>query len=475
MSFKHCIILVIILCLSADLHSQIDIIEPDTSGYLPLVIPGALDYNMILAASKGYTSEVERMILQGADIDTETNEGVTPLIYAVINNWPETVLTLLKYDADVNKITARNESALLIAVKDAKFEIAEMLIRYGADVNCQGSYGAAPLHYASVYGFLSIADMLLYYDAETDIKTNDGTTPLMAAVWAGYADVAELLISKGANMESRDNDGFTPFLIAAQNSDTLIMEMLYKKGVDIYERNLNNWDALDLTIRSDQKEAAQMLLRIGDKWNDPERDVINPYSIAVTYRKKEMLSLLEQNNFRANNKQIFDQMAISVSMKTGFRDLYSGFNIAFKEPLRNIGIISGIDTKPWYTRVLIKEKEELFYQYYDKSSLVYAGVFKEFTLSDNLLKSNYAILASLSAGYSFGNKFKGTLITPENKFRMIPAVSFKISKNKLALTTGIEFTNTDLYKIGPVWWRTGITYNFFFDNVRAPLKTIKWY
>jgi ankyrin repeat protein len=474
-AFKHSILLALILCLSYNLHAQNEIIAIDTSEYLPLSVPGALEYNLMLAASKGYYTEAERMILMGAEVDSETSEGVSPLIYAVLNNHNKTVLTLLRLNADVNKTTVRRETPLMIAVKNNNFEIAETLIRYGADVNYQGTYGAASLHFASVYGYLQIADLLLYYDAETDIRTYDGTTPLMAAIWAGYADVTELLIQHGSNMEARDNTGFTPFLIAAQNGDTLIMRILMEKGIDIYEKNSYNWDAMNLTIRSNQKDATKMLINSGNKWSDPERNVISPYSVAIAYRNKEMIDLLKKNNFPVNLKPNIDQMALSMSGKTDFRDFYSGFSIAFKEPFRNIGIVSGLDTKLWYTRVLIKKEENLFYQYYNKSSLFYAGVFKDFPLTDNLLKPNYSIMASISAGYSFGNKLRGTMTVPGNKFKVIPAISIKWTKNHFAMTSGFEFTNTDFYRIGPVWWKFGVQYNFFFNNVRAPLKIIKWY
>jgi ankyrin repeat protein len=467
--------LAIILWLPVRVSAQVEVIVPDTSEYLPLFVTGALEYNLMIAASKGYYSEVERMILMGAEVDTETREGVTPLIYAVYNNQPETINILLTYNADVNKITNFRETPLLIAVKNDNFEIAELLIRNGAEVNYQGNHGAAPLHFASVYGFLQIVDLLLYYDAEEDLKTNDGTTPLMAAIWSGNADIAELLIRNGANMEARDNAGFSPFLIAAQNGDTVMMNILQRKGVDIYEKNIYDWDALDLAIRTDQEETAEMLLKYGSKWADTEREVTGPYNIAVTYRDMEMIDLLEKYNFPANKKPGIDQMAFSPTFKTDFRDFYSGFNLTFKEPLRNLGIITGFDTKLWYTRVLVKEYEHQFYQYLDKSSIVYAGIFKEFPLTDNLFKSNFSFSTSLSAGYSFGNKLKGTLITPDNKIKIIPAVSFKWYKNNLALISGIEFTNTDFYKIGPLWCRLGLSYNFFFNNVRAPLKTIKWY
>ena len=467
----------LIMCLQLNLRAQTDIIKADTSGYLPLFISGALEYNLMLAASAGYHLEVERMILMGADVDSETSEGVTPLIYAVYNNRPATVTTLLQLDADVNHITGRRETPLLIAVKNESFEIAEILIRYGADVNYQGSFGAAPLHFASIYGFLPIADLLLYYDAEIDIRTTEGTTPLMAAIWAGYHETANLLIHYGANIEARDNEGFTPFLIASQNGDTLTMSILREKGVDIYQKNISNWDALNLTIRSGQKEAAGMLLRIGNRWSDPVRDVISPYSVAIAYRQKEMIALLRENDFPAITKPGFDQVAFSGGFRSDFRDFYSGFAVAFKEPLRNMGIITGFDTKLWYTRVLIRQNENLFYQYYDKSSLVYAGLLKEWPLTDNFTRSNYSVITSLSAGYSFGNKLKGTLIVPENKLRLIPAagIMWTSAANKTALFTNLEFTDTGFYKIGPLWWRFGFSYNFFFNNVRAPLKDIKWY
>jgi ankyrin repeat protein len=474
-SFRRLLLLAVIFLLPAHAYAQLDIIETDTSEYLPLFFTGALEYNLMLAASKGYYTEVERMILMGADVDSETSEGVTPLIYAVSNNSLKTVNTLLQHNANVNKITDKRETPLLIAVKNQNLEITEALIRYGADVNYQGSYGAAPLHFASVYGFLQIVDLLLYYDAEVNKKTNDGTTPLMAAIWSGYSDVANLLIREGANMEARDNQGFSPFLISSQNGDTLMMNYLRKKGVDIYEKNIYNWDALDLAIRTDQKPAVNMLLNTGSKWSDSERNVISPYNVAVTYREKDMISILEKSRFPAGKKTRFDQMLLSASFRTDLRDIYTGFSLAFKEPYRNYGIIMGFDTKPWYTRVLIKKSDYLFYQYLDKSSLVYAGAFKEFPVTNNIVRSNLSVITSLSAGYSFGNKLKGTLVTPGNKLKVIPAVNIKWSKKNIALTSGIEFTSSDFYRIGPVWGRFGFIYDFFFNNVRAPVKSIKWY
>jgi hypothetical protein len=81
----------------------------------------------------------------------------------------------------------------------------------------------------------------------------------------------------------------------------------------------------------------------------------------------------------------------------------------------------------------------------------------------------------LSAGYSFGNKYKGTNRAPESKFRVIPGISFKWSKNNFNFISGFEYMNTEFSRIWPVWCRLGFSYNFFFDLDRAPGKIIRWY
>ena len=447
----------------------------DTSDYIPIFFEGGLEYNLIIAASKGYSSEIERMVLMGADVDAETQEGATPLIFAVANNKPEAVNTLIYFGANVNKLTTAFETPLLIAVRQQNLEIAEALLRNGADINFQDNHGATPLLYASISGFFNITDLLLYYEADADRKDFEGTTPLMAAIWSGYPDVADLLIQNGANMEARDNDGFTPFLIASQNGDTLIMNMLLKKGIDIYEKNKYNWDALTLAIKSNQLAATELLLTKGDKWTSPDRDGVDPYSVAINFRRKEIIDLLKKHNITGQQDHGFNQMALMIYSKFNFRDFYSGLSIELKEPALNAGFMAGFDTKLWYTKVMIKQNEGIYYQYMDKSSVVYAGLFKEFPLTDNLFKSNFSLRASLSAGYAFGNKFKGTEIVPENKFRILPSLGIRWTKSNFTLFSYVDYMHTEFYKIGPIWARIGFAYNFFFDYFRAPFKNIKWY
>ncbi len=468
-------------------------VKIDTSGYLPLFYEGALDYNLMVAAQRGYEKEIERLIYMGADVNSESSEGATPLIFAVANDRLNAVKVLLNYDADPNKVTADGQTPLLIAIKTENqkvyqglqleniginhhyLEIAEALIRAGADIDFQDKSGVTPINYSSIYGLISFVDLLIYYGADINKKANDGSSPLMSAAWSGYPDIEDLLIRNGANIEARDNLGFTPFLIAGQNGDTLSLGLLIKNGVDIYEKNLYGWNALCLSIKSDQKDATLYLLNKGDKWTDSGSDLINPYSIAVKYGRKDIIEILDKSNLRQGFNFRFDQIAVSASSRLCFHDLYTGFAFNFKEPLTNIGFMAGADTKLWYTRVLSKESDDLYYQYRDKSSVVYAGVFKEFPLTNNILRGNKSFYTTLSFGYSFGNKFKGTDIAPAEKFKIIPGLGFKWTRNNYFLFTGLEYSRSGFNKIGPLWARIGFAYNFYFDNSRAPGKIIRWY
>lgn len=467
-----------LLFISGSLFSQVEETVNeyyDTIDYVPSFYRGALDYNLMIAASRGYTEEINRLIMKGADIFSETDQGVTPLIFAISSNQTIIAKMLIDYGSDPNKLTLKNETPLIIAVKNENSEITEALLRAGADVDFTDRYDATALHYASVYDYRQIADLLLYYDASIDKKTVEGSTPLFASVWAGNAAIADLLIQNGANMEARDNEGFTPFMMAALNGDTLIMQLLFKKDVDIYAVNNSNNNALTLTIIADKSDATKYLLRIGNKWDNRGSRAVSPYSVASKYRRKDIFKILEDNKIPGNIKYEIDQVDIMASTRFFLHDIYTGASLSFKEPYLNGGIIIGLDTKLWYTRVLLKQTENMLYQYMDKGSVVYAGLFKDFALTDYAFKANFELSTSLSAGYTFGNVLKGTLNVPHNKFVIIPAVALKWTKKNLSFSLGADYLKSDFYHVGPVWLRIGASYNLYFDNVRANGKTLKWY
>ena len=131
--------------------------------------------------------------------------------------------------------------------------------------------------------------------------------------------------------------------------------------------------------------------------------------------------------------------------------------------------------KLWFSRVLIKDSEHLYYQYFDKGYLAYGGIFKDFTLHENPFKSNIMLTTTLLAGYSFGHTLKGTLTRPANEFMVIPDITFKWNIRNFSISMGMEYIKSQFYNIGPVWIRAGCSYTLFFDRVRTQVTPIKWY
>jgi ankyrin repeat protein len=447
----------------------------DTSGYVPYVYSDALEYNLMVASAQGYPAEIRRLIGKGADVNAETKEGATPLVFAVANMKTDAVTTLLEYGPVVDKVTSSYETPLMIAAKNDYFAIAEKLVRAGADVDFADRYGASPLHYAATYGYAALTDMLLYYDADVNKKTTDGSTPLHGAIWAGNTIITDILLQNGASVNEKDNDGMTPFLLASYFGDTISMELLRLKGADIHTLNNKGYNALSLAIMSEHKEATSYLLEKGKDWIAPENRTSDPYTIAAKYGRKDMLSLLREKNVPGKIKYSIDQMSVTLSTKFSLNDYYTGFTISFREPLLGIGFTGGFDTKLWYNRVLVKESENLFYQFWDKSSVAYAGVFKDFLVNEYPGGSNTVFTVSLNGGYSFGNTFKGSYRAPESKFRIIPGAALKWNISGLYLIAGLEYTGTYYAKTVPLWLRLGIGYTTYFDNVRIKIRPPKWY
>jgi ankyrin repeat protein len=446
----------------------------DTSDYLPYIYQNAAEYNLMIAAGKGYPTEIERLIRRGADINAMTTEGVTPLIFAVANNKSEAVSALLVHDPELDNFTIHSENALFIAVKNDFLDVAEKLIRAGANIIALDRYNATPLHYSSLYGFTEMTDMLIYYDAEINAKTSDGSTPLLGTVWAGNISTADLLIQNGARLEERNNEGFTPFLLASYFSDTIMMDLLMKNGADIFARTDKGYNALSLSIMSEITGGADYLLRLEKNWSGLEKSNSDPYMVAAKYSRKDIIDLLHENNVPGKVRYMIDQVAFSITPRFSAHDFYSGFSLTFKEPYLNAGFVTGLDTKLWYTRVLEKVSDDNFNQYFNRGHFAYAGLFKDFQLTNSrYFTSNFS--AALYAGYSFGNELKGTATVPDDRFKLVPSASFKWTYMNLTFKAGVDYIKSDFYRSGTVWIRAGVGYIYYFDNIRTKIKIPKWY
>ncbi|HUW93051.1 MAG TPA: ankyrin repeat domain-containing protein [Bacteroidales bacterium] len=446
----------------------------DTSDYEHFY-SDAVDINLQIAASKGQCNEILRLVARGADVNNFIGKNGRPLHYAVAGgkNMAAEVLLLIGALPDLPDIYGN--TSLIAAVKANDLEMAELLIRYGAAVSLGDKNGSTPLHHAAALGFFYLSDMLLYYESPVEIPDEEGNTPLMISVWAGYHDITDLLLGAGANPNAADNKGFTPLMMAAQNGDTLMLRMLIDKGANLYPVNNDGLDALSTATRNGRKDAVVFLLKNGNRWEHRASALMNPINIARIYGQSELVPLLTHNGIEAAKEFALDEVVFSAGgLITNHHSLISG-NISLREPRIKAGITAGADFNPVSTRLLVKEGDNSFYQYKVRTSVIHAGFFKEFILHRSLNDARWSAVTSLSAGYHIYSFYEGTRQKPGKSFCLIPAVCVEWNQKHFGMKAGASYMKTPFYKVSPLWFSLGSSFNLYKKIPRAPGKKVRLY
>ena len=167
---------------------------------------------MILAADYSKKPEIiEMLVKNGADIEANSKDGMTPLMYAVLGFHKDNyavVKKMIDLGANVNAKDDKGFSVLftsLAAINKDNQEKIKLLIQSGADVNA---------------------------------VDNDNETPLFWAYWCDV-DVIKTFINAGADVNVRNNNGETPLSCYAvkNNAKDEIFEILLAHDTNVYTEN----------------------------------------------------------------------------------------------------------------------------------------------------------------------------------------------------------------------------------------------
>ena len=151
---------------------------------------GNFDFGFPIENSQYRLEIANYLIMNRADIDCKTGDGVTPLHVATKAGHLEIVKQLIMKRAYIECKTNDGFTPLHIASKENHLEILEYLVLHGADTNCKENNGYTPLHIASFLGYLEIVIYLVLKGADTNCKENDEYAPLHFAsnegTWSRY-------------------------------------------------------------------------------------------------------------------------------------------------------------------------------------------------------------------------------------------------------------------------------------------------
>ena len=243
---------------------------------------------LMLAAENGDIAMMKLLLQNNVNVEAQDEGGDTALVYAARGFDIEVVKTLLEKVSDVHD----QEQALLAASENGpvgvldvssdsrlnkadpheqlkempEVAIVRLLLDRNINIETRDSDGDTPLIFAASHGQIEIVQLLLDRGAQVDARDNYGDTALIAAACACAQttmrptyDILALLLDRGAKIDAQAKDGSTALINAATGFEIDNAELLIKRGANLRLKNKKGKAALQLARENGRSDAEKML------------------------------------------------------------------------------------------------------------------------------------------------------------------------------------------------------------------------
>ncbi|RDD37564.1 Transient receptor potential cation channel subfamily A member 1-like protein [Trichoplax sp. H2] len=282
------------------------------------------------AADNRHTKVVEFLLEEGANVNAEASNGVTPLHLAAARN-KEIVMLLINNGAKVNAKTIKLQTPLHRAASYNKLEIIKYLIQKQANIEATDQQYCTPLLCATVRSHVeaikallnnranilatdyrernsvywatqknrsNILKHLLKENTETarallDTSDDNNNYPLHIACQEGYAECVKVLLSYDAQINARNGNEMTPLHLAASKGRTKTVRILvnHKRSI-LYDRDGRSNTPLHLAAIAGHTEVLSVLLRNGAAVDVRNIDGKTPLACAAANGRSKAIELL---------------------------------------------------------------------------------------------------------------------------------------------------------------------------------------
>ncbi|XP_065580950.1 protein phosphatase 1 regulatory subunit 12B-like isoform X11 [Artemia franciscana] len=218
--------------------------------------------------------EIDRLLANGADIDTANIDGLTALHQACI---------------------------------DDNLDMVEYLVRKGSDINKGDNEGWTPLHATASCGFLSIARFLIDHGADVAAVNNDGDLPV---------DIAESEEMTDLLQSEMDAQGIDSEVAKNMEEDRMVEDVntwIQTRQISDRPHPKTGASALHVAAAKGYIRVLSLILRIGGNVNAQDYDGWTPLHAAVHWGQREACEMLCENFADMNIKNYAGQTVFDVA------------------------------------------------------------------------------------------------------------------------------------------------------------------
>jgi ankyrin repeat protein len=168
------------------------------------------DREFVCAVLKGDKTKVDQMLRAGTSVDCRGIDGMTPLLFAIVNSDKQATLLLLSKGANPNLQDNHGEyspMSLAAGIKDTW--LLETLLKNGGNPNLRDKLKETPIFQAVECLRKVNIDILLKAGADINAQNVSGKTPMMDAGDLRLFDMVLYLLQLGADPKIEDNWHYT--------------------------------------------------------------------------------------------------------------------------------------------------------------------------------------------------------------------------------------------------------------------------
>lgn len=204
---------------------------------------------------------IDEIISSGISVNSLSNKGLSPLIFAAVNGNLEVVKYLTDLGADIHQRSEAGATAIGQAANKGHIDVVDFLLVNGADINVKCQSACTPLILAIQNKKYNVAEMLMELNANYKYVTPTGFSALKASVVVSHVGLVDTLVRKLnviLNLDTEyDNEIMASSIVYSNTNDVYAILIYREKYYALAQESKHLADSLTLDTEEGREHMAK--------------------------------------------------------------------------------------------------------------------------------------------------------------------------------------------------------------------------